>query len=365
MRNGFGLLSGIYADGAASALKPDAVRAAESEFYAKGYANAGRGICPRASVVDDMVARVRAETAEFIAAARPEQIVFTHGATEGLNRLADMLELKPDDVVIVSDLDHHSARLPFMKRCRTEVCPLDANFDLDAAWLAARCKKGGVRAVVITAMSNVLGRAQDLEKLVAAAGGAFTIIDAAQYIAHKRLAVGGAGAVVFSAHKMYAGTGLGVLYLKNPDALKPDFIGGGAVAWVDGADWEFPPAPEKFEAGTLPLAQIAGFGAALEFLGKNDFEDSALADYLREGLEEIPGVKIVSAPGASLVSFHSESAHALDIGASLGAKGICVRAGAMCASWIHKYLGISGTVRVSPGLWNDKADMDAILKALR
>ncbi|MDR0448854.1 MAG: aminotransferase class V-fold PLP-dependent enzyme [Rickettsiales bacterium] len=361
MRNGFGDISGVYADAAASALKPAAVVAAEGAFMTDGYANAGRGICPRAGKVDEMVRRVRERTAAFIGARRAEQIVFTRGATEGLNRLANMLRLKPDDVVIVSDLDHHSARLPFQTKCRIEVCPLDENFNLDSGWLCSRCKKGDVRAVVITAMSNVMGTAQDLKKLIAAAGGAFAIVDAAQYVAHEKLDVGDAGAVVFSAHKMGAGTGLGVLYIRDPDALQSDFIGGGSVAWVDGDKFEYAAAPEKFEAGTLPMVQIAGFEAALPSVSYEDGNTAAL----RGELETIPGIKIVSPVGASLISFYSERHHALDIGAALGAAGICVRAGQMCASWIHKRIGIEGSVRISLGPWNDAEDAKKIAAAVK
>ncbi|MCL2629119.1 MAG: aminotransferase class V-fold PLP-dependent enzyme [Alphaproteobacteria bacterium] len=360
MKKGFGDISGIYADAAASALKPDAVISAEREFMETIYANAGRGVCKRSRLVDDMVAAARADVAKFIGAATADQIIFNHGATEGVNQLAAMLPLAPNSVVIVSDLDHHSARLPFMKKCITEVMPLDSDFNMDAGWLADRCGRGDVSAVVITAMSNVVGVPQDVKKLVSAAGGAFTIIDAAQFVVHDKMNVAdwGADAVVFSAHKIYAGTGLGVMYLKNPDDLVPNFIGGGTVAWVDGDKWEPAQSPEKFEAGTLPLIQIAGLTEALKIKGVR-FEG------LREGLEKIPGLKIVSNKDSPIVSFYSDKLHALDIGAALGARNICVRAGLHCASWIHKHLGIPGTVRVSLGPWNDECDVVEIIKAVR
>lgn len=366
MRKTFGQISGIYADAAASALKPDAVIRAEGDFMAKGYANAGRGVCARATAVDEMVAIARQKTARFIGADTAQQVIFTSGATSGLNRVANMLKLTPDDVVIVSDLDHHSARLPFMMSgAKIEVCPLDKNLKMDSDWLGMRCAKGDVRAVVITAMSNVIGAPQDVAGLVADAHGAFVIIDAAQYVAHSKIDVKtwGADAVVFSAHKIYAGTGLGVMYLKDPNSLQSDQIGGGSIAWVDGDVVELAASPEKFEAGTLPFVQIAGLGAALDFIENSDLNyPSVLAKRLSEKIKD--KVEIISSPNAPMVSFYSAKHHALDIGAALGAKGICVRAGTQCASWIHKKLNIPASVRVSFGLWNDEEDVDQIAAAI-
>ncbi|MDR2685948.1 MAG: aminotransferase class V-fold PLP-dependent enzyme [Rickettsiales bacterium] len=365
MKNDFAEISGIYADSAASALKPEVVIAAELDFIRNHYANAGRGICRRAEASDAVVARARAATAEFMGAAGADNIIFTHGASEGLNRVANMLNLSPDDVVIASDLDHHSARLPFMMRARVEPCALDKDFNLDAEWLRARCARGDVRAVVITAMSNVLGMPQDVKKLVVAAQGAFTLVDAAQYAAHSDIDVAdwGADAVAFSAHKVYGGTGLGVLYLKNPSALKSDMIGGGSIAWVDGDKWEPAASAARFEAGTLPLVQLAGWPIAMEYAKKNSVHN--LTERLRAGLAEIPNVRIISPNGAALTTIYHEKTHALDLGSRLGAKGICCRAGTMCASWIHKKLALPATLRFSLGAWNDDADVDAILEALQ
>ncbi|MDR0803470.1 MAG: aminotransferase class V-fold PLP-dependent enzyme [Rickettsiales bacterium] len=352
----------IYLDAAASALKPDAVLAAEYEFAKNNYANSGRGVCPRAVAADEMVDNSRAAVAGFIGA-RPENIVWTGGTTGGINMIADILArtaLEPDSVVIVSDLDHHSARLPWQDLadrglCKIWICPLDKNLNLDADALRARVAAGGVAAVVLTAMSNVIGAAQDIKKLVAAAGSAITIIDAAQYVAHCPVNASDLGCdfLAFSMHKIGGGTGLGVLYIKNPDRWEPVRFGGGMY---------LASGPARFEAGTLPLVQIAGVAAAIKERGANG---KVPIKSLHDGLSEISRIKFISPRQSHLTTFVVDGMNAYDFGVLMGARGICLRAGNMCASWLHQYLGVPATVRMSPGPWNTDQDIDETLHAVR
>ncbi|MCL1785678.1 MAG: aminotransferase class V-fold PLP-dependent enzyme [Alphaproteobacteria bacterium] len=369
----------IYVDAAASSLKPEQVIAAQTEFLRTSYSNEGRGVCPRASAVDDMVSGARRAAAEFIGAA-PEQIVFTGGATDGLNRIPRILDIsgavKPDSVVAVSDLDHHSARLPweefaYLNKCMLSVCPLDNDFNIDAQSIP----KSDIFA--ITAMSNVIGTKQNVKELVAAAReknpNVITIVDAAQYVAHLPIDVKewNTDFLCFSGHKIGADTGIGVMYIKEPDRWQIDKLGGGMVLNVSpktemGANnalskWTCLPGSDKFEAGTLPLTQILGLKIAMEYKKPK----SDLLDYLRAEFSKIPQIKFISPAGASVLTFTVDGMHVLDFGAMMGAKGICLRVGNMCASWMHRAIGADSSIRISTGPWNTMEEMKQILLAAK
>jgi len=377
----------LYVDAAASSLKPKSVIDAESDFLRHGYANAGRGICARAAAVDEMVDQTRATVARFIGA-RPEQIIFTSNATDGLNRIPHILEisgaLKSGAAVFVSDLDHHSARLPFeelayQNKCAVLRIPLDAAMNLDFGWIV----KGDI--FVITAMSNVLGVPQDVKKWVAAAKkinpDALTIVDAAQYVAHLPIDVADwdCDFLCFSGHKIGADTGIGVMYVKEPGHWPADKLGGGMVASVTEradigqklgptSEWQNAAGPAKFEAGTLPLTQIVGLGAAIAEKEKdiaNNKKEKKMLEFLRGELSKMPRVKFISPEGASVLTFVVDGMHVLDFGTMAGAHGICLRVGHMCASWLHAHLGLSGTIRISVGPWNTMAEMKEIVQIIK
>lgn len=363
----------IYLDAAASYLKPDSVIDAETDFLRHGYANAGRGVCARAAAVDNMVLSARARVARFIGAA-PHQIVFTSGATDGLNRVCAMLRGMEKPVVAVSDLDHHSARLPWTLRAAQDgaeivVMELNKNYDIDIS------KIPRVDVIVITAMSNVLGRAQNVGAIIAAARtknpNVISIVDAAQYVVHDEIDVRkwNCDFLCFSGHKIGADTGVGVMYIKNPDDFSPDKFGGGMVKRVTDSDIIFNDAPDKFEAGTLPLTQISGMMPAIDCLVQRR-PDLNLVKYMYDELAGISGVKIVTERDAALLTFEVERMHVLDFGALVGAGGVCMRVGNMCASWIHSRLGLnSGSARLSVGAYNTMDDarvaVDVIKRVLK
>ena len=362
----------IYLDSAASALKPESVIAAECDFLRHDYANAGRGICARASNVDDMVAKARARAAQFINA-RPDQIVFTSGTTDGMNRIVHIINdcvcgtgIK-NKTVMVSDLDHHSARLPFellydSDLCKIVLCPMDDKYNLMCSDLPR------ADVFVITAMSNVMGVAQDVAGLIAAARrknpDVITVVDAAQYVVHDEIDVQkwDCDFMCFSAHKIGADTGLGIMYMKNPERwVSPDKFGGGMISKITGSaiehnvtfQWES--APAKFEAGTLPVTQIIGLPAAMDYLSANR-PNLDLIKYLYDRLSENARIKIITSRDAALLTFYIDGMHILDFGALVGARGLCLRVGNMCASWIHKALGVAGTARISVGSTNTMDD---------
>ena len=362
----------IYLDSAASALKPESVIAAECDFLRHDYANAGRGICARASNVDDMVAKARARAAQFINA-RPDQIVFTSGTTDGMNRIVHIINdcvcgtgIK-NKTVMVSDLDHHSARLPFellydSDLCKIVLCPMDDKYNLMCSDLPR------ADVFVITAMSNVMGVAQDVAGLIATARrknpDVITVVDAAQYVVHDEVDVQkwDCDFMCFSAHKIGADTGLGIMYMKNPERwVSPDKFGGGMISKITGSavehnvmfQWEN--APAKFEAGTLPVTQIIGLPAAMDYLSANR-PNLDLIKYLYDRLSENARIKIITSRDAALLTFYIDGMHILDFGALVGARGLCLRVGNMCASWIHKALGVAGTARISVGSTNTMDD---------
>ncbi len=352
----------IYLDAAASCLKPDTVIDAEMRFLRDGYANSGRGVCARATAVDNMVTNARARVAKFINAS-PSQIVFTSGATDGLNRVVNLSRqmvrvVRP--VVCVSELDHHSARLPWMNLSACGgadivVAPLDAQFNIDAR----RVPRADI--MVITAMSNVMGVPQDVGAIIRMARAknpnVITIVDAAQYAAHKKIDVNAWGCdfLCFSGHKIGADTGIGVMYVRS-SALQPDKFGGGMVLRVDGDKIIPNIAPDRFEAGTLPLTQIAGMVPAVDFLVRNP-TDSRMVRFLYDELSRIPRINILTQPDACMITFVVQGMHVLDFGTLAGARGLCLRVGNMCATWVHRALGVPGTIRISPGAWNTMGEM--------
>lgn len=362
----------VYLDAAASFLKPESVIRIQDDFLRNRYANAGRGVCARAVAVDDMVRDVRQKVAGFINADVP-QVVFTSGATDGLNRIVNIIRQNFDIKnfsVAVSDLDHHSARLPWQELLRVKQirkllkCELDENFDIQIDSVP------NADVLVITAMSNVIGRAQDVEKIINVARkknpNVITIVDATQYIVHENIDVKkwDADFVVASGHKIGADTGVGILYVRDSQKYAPDKFGGGMVLRVSDADVVLNNAPEKWESGTLPLTQICGLGVAIDEL-KLHRPNMELIRYAYDELSKIPRVKILTSRDAALISFIIDDMHPLDFGTLAGANGVCLRVGNMCASWIHQRLGIAGSIRISVGPWNTIHDIEKFISVVK
>ncbi|MDR0741454.1 MAG: aminotransferase class V-fold PLP-dependent enzyme [Rickettsiales bacterium] len=358
----------IYLDAAASSLKPQSVIDAQREFLTDRYANAGRGVCARAMAADDMVDRARGRVAEFVNAPGSDNIVFTSGTTDGMNRIARILDLssaiKEYSRIIVSDLDHHSARLPWeqmarLGKCSIDRCELDENLNLDFR----AGKKADV--LVITAMSNVLGRPQDVAALIRTAKTAnpnvIAIVDAAQYAAHFPINVPewDCDFLCFSAHKIGADTGLGLMYVKEPDRWQVDKMGGGMASKVEGGVWVLADGSARYEAGTLPLTQIAGLAPALDYL-ESHRPNQELIKCLHSELSKISGIKIFTEPGDALLTFVAKGMHCIDFGSLAGAHGLCLRVGNMCASWIHARLKCAGSIRISTGPWNTMDEMNEV-----
>ena len=354
----------IYLDAAATYQKSDAVIDAQLDFLNNGYANSGRGVCARAVRVDEMVENARSCVADFIGA-ESCQVVFTSGTTAGMNMVAQMLKLTDKHIVAVSDLDHHSARLPFAETgAKVVVCGLNESMDIDIA------KIPYADVFIITAMSNVIGMPQDVSAIVSAAKqknpNVITVVDAAQFVVHNKIDVKSWNCdfMCFSGHKIGTDTGLGILYIKNPDLYAPVVFGGGMVNKVYENKLILNSAPYVFEAGTLPLTQISGVCAAIKNI-ENNRPDLTLIKYMYDAVAEIPKVKIISPRDASVLSFVVDGMHVLDFGALIGTRGVCLRVGNMCASWIHKFLNIDGSIRISVGAYNTVDEIKQVIEYIK
>lgn len=359
----------VYFDAAASWLKPQSVIEKEMDFLKNSYANAGRGICARAGHVDVLIDESRQSVADFIDADK-ENIVFTSGTTDSVNRIANIIHGTYQNktlVVAVSDLDHHSARLPFEKKdCyKTILMPLDKDFNIDVDRIP------NADVYLISAMSNVMGIAQDVESVIRTIRSknknAITIVDAAQFVAHKKIDVKkwDCDFLCFSGHKIGADTGVGLMYIKNPDFWNVDKFGGGMVnRIVDNEKIVLNKSPEKFEAGTLPITQIVGLKIAVNEL-KSWKGSREVHNFLYDELSKIERIKIFTPRESSLISFIVSDMHVLDFGALVGAHNVCLRVGNMCASWIHKKLNIDGSIRISVGPWNTMQDAEYVINTIK
>ena len=361
----------VYVDASASWLKPQSVVEAEAEFLRKFYANAGRGVCARAGHVDDLIYESRTKVAKFIGA-NVKNIVWTSGTTDGFNRIVHIIKntlRKKCPVVAVSDLDHHSARLPWEMcakngECKLVVMPLDNDLNINVN------KIPKVDVMVITAMSNVLGNLQDIKAIIAAAKNknpnVITIVDAAQSVVHSKIDVKKIDCdfLCFSGHKIGSDTGIGVMYIKNPDVWNVDKFGGGMVNKIIGDNVVLNVSSEKFEAGTLPITQIIGLPYAIEYRqGWNGGHD--LIAFMYDELSKIDSLKILTKRDSCMLSFVPKNMHVLDFGVMIGTHNICLRVGNMCATWIHKKLALDGSVRISVGPWNTMADAKYVVDKIK
>ena len=382
-----GLLHGrplCYLDNAATTQLPQSVIEAVSSYYRRGLGAAQRSVHGLASQAELTVARVREQLRGWLRARSCAEVVFTSGATQGLNMLAaglGELLLQPGDRVVVSALEHHANLLPWHAACAARgaqlcVLPLPAQGRLEPALLLPQLGPR-TKVVALPYVSNVLGTVQPVRALAEAAHahGACLVVDAAQAAGHLPLDVQALGCdfLVFSAHKMYGPTGVGVLYGRSQwlERLPPYHLGGGMVRRVALPQLSYEPLPHRLEAGTLHVAGIAGLGAAVQFIESIGWpalqaHEQALATYMREGLRALPGLRLLpgSAPQLGIASFTLQGHHHLDVAALLDSQGIALRAGHHCAHPLMKRYGVSATVRASFAAYNTRDDVDRFIEAL-
>jgi len=374
----------VYLDSAASAQKPFQVIEAEHAFYAQDYANIHRGLYYLSQQATECYDHARHTVKEFLNARREHEIVFTRGATDAINLVAASFGeafLSEGDEVLLTGLEHHSNIVPWQflrdkKGIVLKVAPVNdaGEVPLDEF---IRLLGPRTRLAAFAHVSNVLGTVLPIAKMIRAAheAGARVLIDAAQSAAHAEIDVQALDCdfLVFSGHKLYGPTGIGVLYGIEEllDAMPPYQGGGDMIASVSWEKTTYAPLPAKFEAGTPPIAQAVGLGAAIDYvttlgLDRIGAHEASLLAYATERLSAIKPLMIIgtTAPKTSVLSFVMDGVHPHDIAQVLDSRGVAVRAGHHCAQPLMARLGLPATVRASFGLYNTTAEVDALAEAL-
>jgi len=375
----------IWFDNGATTQKPRAVIERLTKFYEKENSNVHRAAHTLAARATDAYEKARSITARFIGTDDPREIVFVRGCTEAINLVAATFgeeHIGEGDDIILSHLEHHANIVPWQqlakrKGANLKIIPVDDTGQIileDYVKLLSERTK----IVSVTHISNALGTIVPIKAVIDLAHGvgAKVLIDAAQSIAHERINVRALDAdfLVFSGHKVFAPTGIGVLYGKYAllDTLKPYQTGGNMIADVTFERSLFNPPPSRFEAGTGNLADAVGLGTALEFLEQIGIEaisayDHALHTYASEQLKTIPNIRIfgTAKERTSVLSFLIGDTEPSTIGRALDGYGIAVRAGHHCAQPILRRFGVEGTVRASLALYNTFDEVDCFITALR
>lgn len=377
----------VYLDSAASSQKPDVVIEAMNDYYRTINANVHRGAYQIAAQATEAMEQARAKLATFIGARSANEIVFTKNATESFNLIARSWggqNLGPNDVVLISDMEHHANIVPWQilsveKGFELRWIPLTPDGHLDLSQLDQLLN--GVKMVSVTAMSNVLGTLNPIREIAdkAHSVGALMAVDGSQYVPHLPTNVVelGADLLCFTGHKMCGPTGIGVLWGRAEvlDAMPP-FLGGGEMI-LDVRRDGFTPneLPHKFEAGTPPIAEIIGLGAAVDFLtslGMSDVRQHEfdLTDYALRALTDRYGDEITihgpsnASERGGVLSIQYRDVHPHDLSQVLDQRGICVRAGHHCAKPLMRELGVGATARASLYVYNDQSDVDALTESL-
>lgn len=374
----------VFLDSAASAQKPRPVLDAMRFCYEKEYANVHRGLYELSEKATLNFETARKKVRDFIGAASDREIIFTRGATDSINLVAGTWgaeNLKEGDEIILSVAEHHSNIVPWQLLQRRigfkiNVAPVadDGSFRMEE-FRALLSEK--TRFVGMTHMSNVLGTVFPVREIVRAAhdAGAVVLIDGCQAAAHMPVNVQELGCdfYVFSGHKLYGPTGVGVLYgrLAVLETMPPLQGGGDMIKSVsfEHSVWAEPPA--RFEAGTPPIVQAIGLGHAMDYvrsIGMKNISEHGknLCQKLAEGVASVPGTRLIgTAPGKTgLVSFVTDFGHPQDVAVMLDQQGVAVRVGHHCAQPLHERFGVPVSVRASLGVYNTEEDIEIFVKAL-
>ena len=376
----------VYLDNAATTQKPRAVLGALDRFYERDNSNVHRGLHALSMRATDDYEGARARVARFINAAAPGEVIFTRGTTESINLVAaswGQSNLKKGDVILLTEMEHHSNLVPWQLVARTTGATLrylpitgdDGLLDLSALDGALTPE---VKLFAFTHVSNSLGTINPVAELCARArkAGAVTVVDAAQSIGHMPVDVRAMGCdfLAFSGHKMAGVTGIGVLYGRRPllEAMPPWQGGGGMISNVEFHESRWKPPPERFEAGTPNFGDAVALGAACDFLdtlGREAIQehDGALARMAYERLAGLPGIRLLGPPGerGGLVSFAFRDIHTHDVVSFADEDGIALRGGHHCNQPLMRKLGLTGTTRASFYVYNEEREIDLLVASMR
>jgi cysteine desulfurase/selenocysteine lyase len=375
-----------YLDTAASAQKPRAVLDAMTLFYETSYANIHRGVYDLGERATEAYEGAREKVRGFVNADSTRGVVFTHNVTAALNLVAygwGLDNLGPGDVVVVTEMEHHSNFVPWQYIAgRTgagfAVIPVDADGELQLDELDSIGTRGNVKVLACVHVSNSLGTVNPLERLVAwgREQGALVVVDGAQAVPHRAVDVQAIGAdfYAFTGHKMCAPTGIGVLWgrTEHLEAMSPFELGGHMIRKVTVERTTWNELPHKFEAGTAPIAEAVGLGAAIDYLDAIGLEaierhEHELLDYALPKLEALDGVRVFGPSAdrrAGIVSFEVEGAHPHDVAQVLDWEGVAVRAGHHCNQPLMAKLGVPATTRASFYLYTVPEEIDRLVAGI-
>ncbi len=374
----------VYLDSAATSQKPQAVLDALATYYATVNSNVHRGVhlLSEKATADYEAARARVQ--RFLGAARSEEIVFVRGTTEGINLVSQSYGRRmvgPGDEIVITALEHHSNIVPWQMLCQErgavlKVVPIDdhGQVELDAY---ERLLGAQTRLVALAHVSNALGTIVPVKRMIAMARGwsVPVLVDGAQAVPHLRVDVRDLDCdfYVFSGHKIFGPTGIGVLYGKTEhlEQMPPWQGGGDMIKVVTFEKTVYNDLPYKFEAGTPHIAGAIGLGAALDYVSALGLEHIAaheheLLAYATGALAALPGVRLIGTAQekASVLSFVVEGVHAHDVGTILDREGIAVRTGHHCAMPVMQRFGVTATTRASLALYNTRGEIDALVQGL-
>jgi cysteine desulfurase/selenocysteine lyase len=376
----------VFLDSGASAQKPRAVIDAMTRCMETAYANVHRGAYRLSEVATDAFEAARGAVARFINAPDVREVVFTRNSTEAINLVAHSWGrgvMRPDQAVLISELEHHANIVPWQmlrddRGNPLRVCRVTDSGELDMEDLAAKLADGKVGLVALAHMSNVLGTVTPVERVVALAHahGAKVLLDGSQAVVHRRVDVAAIGCdfYCFTGHKLYGPTGIGVLWgkLEHLDRMPP-FLGGGDMiesVSFEKSTWAKPPA--RFEAGTPAIIEAVGLHAAIDYvnaIGMPAIEahERALVDHAMRKLSDVPGLTLLgrAQDRGGVFAFALDNAHPHDLSTLLDRAGICIRAGRHCAEPLHTRFGLEqGTARASFGLYTTPEEVDYLAGAL-
>lgn len=375
-----------YLDSAVTAQKPRQVLEAMTHFYETSYANVHRGVYALAERSTEAFEGARNRIARFVNAPAPRELIFTRNATESLNLVAyayGLARLGPGDVVVVTELEHHSNFVPWQyvaKRTGAafRMIELTDSGELDLDGLDAIARDGDVRIVATNLVSNALGTVNPVDRLTAWAHeqGAVMVVDAAQAAPHRAIDVQALDVdfLAFSAHKLCGPSGVGALWGRREllEEMEPFNLGGHMIRKVKFEETTWGDLPHKFEAGTAPIAEAVGFGAAVDYLnavGLDAIEqhEHDLVAYALDRLGDIPGIRLYGPPPerrAGIVSFNMDGIHPHDVAQVLDGEGVAIRAGHHCCQPLMAKLGVAATNRASFYLYTVPDEIDRLADGL-
>ena len=375
----------VFLDSAASAQKPRAVIDAMRTTMETQYANIHRGLHWMSERTTEAYESVRDQVAALLNAPSRDEIVFTRNTTESINLVAHSFGrdiLSPGQAVVISEMEHHSNLVPWqMLRdadgIELRVAPITNGGEIDIAAYEALLADGRVGLVAMTHMSNVLGSYTPAARIAALAhaAGARVLFDGSQAVVHRAVDVQAIDAdfYVFTGHKLYGPTGVGVLWAKREllEAMPPFLGGGEMISSVTYEHSTWARVPHKFEAGTPAIVEVIGLGAAIAYVQSIGFDaiaahEASLTDHALARLSEIPGLEVIgrAQDRGGVISFTMQGAHPHDIATLLDRNGIAVRAGHHCAEPLMGRLGLDGTARASFGIYTTHEEIDFLVQNL-